>query len=479
MSASGFPWINIPMVADTGEQQAFVQRREELAVLYRGLVEAGNSVRAGRLGIHRKFVVHGFLGVGKSALVLEALRRIRELPQGGPAGADDLPVPEDPERWLILRVSGKHVFGLDGMLDSLRREVIEEGDATESAEPTPGPRLGLYASVHQQVEQAAPGVLQLTPLHHLLRSRESRLYEQVRADLRDLAQAIERAASALPEPPPSSASTGATGESALQSERRQRDEAHLLVEALNRFFRTAAAAGLPTLLFLDDFDELAVPAAASPPARARMLQAVLSDFSQLAPTCLILTLRSEYMNEALLRQYRRIYLAPLSRADARTMLGIWAQAQRPALDGETTQRLQELGDRFLKEFEEDELVVVPFRFLQLVAWLANNLLIYGLQDADEEKMLWRYFSSKYPLHVVRALRRVMTLMPIEHVTSCANTSPLSHEPYAELAAYERLTLERAGLLRPAVASDPTDPRIVLDPLCAYLRTAAVRGGSKR
>ena len=54
MSASGFPWINIPMVADTGEQQAFVQRREELAVLYRGLVEAGNADRGGDGGRHQR-----------------------------------------------------------------------------------------------------------------------------------------------------------------------------------------------------------------------------------------------------------------------------------------------------------------------------------------------------------------------------------------------------------------------------------------
>lgn len=468
MPSSGFPWINIPMVADTGEQQAFVQRREELAVLYRGMVEAGNAVRAGRLGIHRKFVVHGFLGVGKSALVLEALRLIREA--AGGAGVESLPVPEDPERWLILRVSGKHVFGLDGMVASLSRDAAGgESEGASGQEPAPTSHLGLYATVHEQVQRAAPGVMQLTPLHHLLRSREARLYEQVRSDLRDLAHAIERAASELPDPPPPS-SSDAPGDRAV-SERRQRSEAHLLVEALNQFFRSAAVAGLPTMLFLDDFDELAVPVAASPPARARMLEAVLSEFSQLAPTCLVLSLRSEYMCETLLRQYRRVYLPPLSRKDARTMLGIWAQAQRPALDAETTLRLQDFGDRFLRSFQEDEPVVVPFRFLQLVAWLANNLLIYQLQDADEEKMLWRYFSSKYPLHVVRAIRHVMELMPPEHVVLCASTSPLPPEPYAELASHERLTLERAALLRPAAARDPTDPRLVLDPLCGYLRAA--------
>lgn len=476
MPGTGFPWINIPMIADTGEELAFVQRREELAVLYRGMVEAGNSLRAGRLGVHRKFVVHGYLGVGKSALVLQALRMIREPMSADGIAADlGLPPPEDPERWLILRVSGKHVFGLDGMVDSLRRNVLDD----ETAQPVvdelhPESRLALYAEVHQQVASAVPDVLQLSPLHRLLRTRESQLYEQLRADLRELAKAIDHITYQVATAETSESGAAASEGREAAHERRERDEAHILVEVLNRFFRTASAAGLPTLLILDDFDDIAVASGASAERRARMLSSLLSEFTQLAPTCMVLTLRSEYMNDSVLRQYRRIYLPPLNRTDARIILGIWAQAQHPPLDAETTQRLQELGDRFLKSFDVEEPVVVPFRFLQLVTWLANNLLIYQLQDADEEKMLLRYFGSKYPLHAVRALRHVVELMPPEHIAACANASPLEGAPYAALTPHERVALERSSLLRPAVASDPTDPRLVLDPLCAFLRAASNR-----
>ncbi|HPH29201.1 MAG TPA: hypothetical protein PLA87_20275 [Pseudomonadota bacterium] len=476
MPGTGFPWINIPMIADTGEELAFVQRREELAVLYRGMVEAGNSLRAGRLGVHRKFVVHGYLGVGKSALVLQALRMIREPMSADGIAADlGLPPPEDPERWLILRVSGKHVFGLDGMVDSLRRNVLDD----ETAQPVvdelhPESRLALYAEVHQQVASAVPDVLQLSPLHRLLRTRESQLYEQLRADLRELAKAIDHITYQVATAETSESGAAASEGREAAHERRERDEAHILVEVLNRFFRTASAAGLPTLLILDDFDDIAVASGASAERRARMLSSLLSEFTQLAPTCMVLTLRSEYMNDSVLRQYRRIYLPPLNRTDARIILGIWAQAQHPPLDAETTQRLQELGDRFLKSFDVEEPVVIPFRFLQLVTWLANNLLIYQLQDADEEKMLLRYFGSKYPLHAVRALRHVVELMPPEHIAACANASPLEGAPYAALTPHERLALERSSLLRPAVASDPTDPRLVLDPLCAFLRAASNR-----
>jgi hypothetical protein len=86
-------------------------------------------------------------------------------------------------------------------------------------------------------------------------------------------------------------------------------------------------------------------------------------------------------------------------------------------------------------------------------------------------MLWRYFGSKYPLDTVRALRAILALMPEAHVTLCASASPLDAAPYRELSIHERHTLERAGLLRAAAAAEPEDPRLVLDPLIAYLRVA--------
>ncbi len=40
-----------------------------------------------------------------------------------------------------------------------------------------------------------------------------------------------------------------------------------------------------------------------------------------------------------------------------------------------------------------------------------------------------------------------------------------------MSQYEMRALGKAGLLRPAVAGDPEDKRIVVDPLIAYLRAA--------
>jgi hypothetical protein len=470
MAESGFPWINIPMFSDTDEQQVFVARREELSVLYRGLVEAGNAVRAGRFGIHRKFVVHGYLGVGKSALILEALRLLRDPQAARDEVAAELPEPEEPERWLILRISGKHVTGLDGVVASLRQTMLHADSAggMDDEDDTRQPRLALYDHVQRQAETVANAALQLAPLHRLLRTREVELYDKVRSDLAALAATIEQIAEAAAQRP---GTVPAADPTALRSG--QQEEAASLVSALNRFFRAASAAGLPTLLIFDDFDELAITAGTSPAQRARTLGALLHEFSNLSPTCLVLSLRSEFMSETILRQFRRLFLPPLCPADAKLLLGRWAQVQQPPLNADATLRLQQLGERFLTRFAADEPVVVPFRFLQLIAWLANNFLIYNLQDADEQRMLWRYFTSKYPIDVVRALRALLPLIPPDQLSLCASASPLDGTPYRALAVPERHALERAGLLRAAAAGDSDDPRLVLDPLIAYLRVASM------
>jgi hypothetical protein len=478
MSQAGFPWINIPMFADEGEPQIFVGRREELSVLYRALVAAGNAVRAGRFGIHRKFVVHGGLGVGKSALILEALRLLRDPSAARSELTEGLPDPEEPERWLILRISGKHVTGLDGLATSLSRTLLsdEGGGDSDATEQAFHPRLALFEHVRRQAENVAPEVLHLAPMHRLLRTHESQLYDKVRADLHALALAIDetvRRASAA-----SQAAHAGSPESALAVALREQAEAHELVGALNRFFRAATAAGLPTFLIFDDFDELAVTAGAPAAARARTLSLLLHEFHQLMPTCLLLSLRSEFMDETILRQFRRIFVPPLSKKEAVLLLARWAQAQQPALSAEATQRWQQLGERFLQRFTDDEPVVVPFRFLQLTAWLANNLLIYDLSEADSARMLWRYFGSKYPLDVVRALRALIALVPDEHIQPSAAASPVDAAPYQSLSHADRDALQRASLLRPAFVAAADSARIVLDPLVAYLRDASNRASGR-
>lgn len=471
MAQMGFPWLNIPMFADVDEPQVFVGRREELAVLYRGLVQAGNAVRDGRFGVHRKFAVHGYMGVGKSALILETLRMLREARSAGDELPAELPLPEDPERWLILRISGKHVTGLDGLVASLRWTMAENDSADDGADGSVYPRLALFEHMHRQAEKLTRHALHLSPIHHLLRTREARLYENVRSDLRALAATLEQIVQRAHEHGRTDTTAASeAGDGSVPPA--QLEEAHVLVSALNHFFRGAMAAGLPTLLILDDFDDLAFTAGSSLTRRARTLNTLLNELSQLSPTCLVLSLRSEFLSEPLLRQFRRIFLAPLPRSAASELLARWAAIQDPPFAPEPVARLQQLGERFLGRFAADDPVVVPFRFLQLIAWLANNYLIYNLADADDAQMLWRYFGGKYPLDAVRALRAILRVMPVEHVLPCVSASPVDAGPYGALSAHELYTLERAGLLRGAAAANPEDPRLVLDPLIGYLHVAS-------
>src|SRR4029079_18220392 len=89
--------------------------------------------------------------------------------------------------------------------------------------------------------------------------------------------------------------------------------ADLATDALNGLFAATTAAGIPTVLFLDDFDELASGAGPSHAQRAKVLMEVLGVFNQLAPTCLILAIRQEYAHEDLFRQFRRVYVPPMTR----------------------------------------------------------------------------------------------------------------------------------------------------------------------
>jgi hypothetical protein len=64
-------------------------------------------------------------------------------------------------------------------------------------------------------------------------------------------------------------------------------------------------------------------------------------------------------------------------------------------------------------------------------------------------------------------------MPDEDIDPCAAAEPLDPGPY-DLTDRERRALRKTGLFRQALAGDPADNRIVLDPLFAYLAAALKR-----
>jgi Cdc6-like AAA superfamily ATPase len=491
-----FPWINIPLFAQPGQKHAFADREEQLAQLYKAIVSAGNAVRTHETAVRHRYVVSGYMGVGKSALILQVLGMIRE-EDGVVAGQTvklpaELPEPEDRQRWLILRASGKTTPSVDAIADALQRSMLSVMD-----------------DVREEAERKTPHVLELSFIHRLFRRREARLYEEVKRALQQLTSEIQYVRAwqgALQtrsleqsirveahqqaeaeveaqlqrvggEPRTAEAKAGLkaaagllrkTAMSATTSvEHRLAVSTQLVVDALNHFFAATDRAGIPTILVLDDFDEFASSVGPSHHDRSRVLSTVLGAFSELAPTCLIIGLREEYTHEDVMRQYRNIPVPPFTRAVAAEALDAWSRVQSPSLEPDVARALRGLGDRFLQRFEHDEPAVIPFRFLQLVAWVANNIVP---PDAPVDSLVLRYLKGNFSGEVVRAIQRIAAIMPAEHIPLCAEATPLEPEPY-QLTERERLALSKAGLLRPAVAGDPSDTRLVLDPLVAYFRAA--------
>src|SRR5690348_13716249 len=88
-----FPWIVIPKFAEPGQPHAFANREQQLAQLYKMVVSAGNAVRRPRRGgaVRLRAVVTGYMGVGKSALILQALGMIRS--EDGVVDGQTVPLP--------------------------------------------------------------------------------------------------------------------------------------------------------------------------------------------------------------------------------------------------------------------------------------------------------------------------------------------------------------------------------------------------
>lgn len=493
-----FPWIVIPKFAEPGQPHAFANREQQLAQLYKMVVSAGNAVRRPRRegAVRLRAVVTGYMGVGKSALILQALGMIRSedgvvegqtvpLPVG-------LPEPEDRQLWLILRASGKHVSSFDAIADALQQSM-----------------LAVLDDVAEEARREIPGVLELPFFHRLFKRREVRLYAEVRSALEKLTKTIEyvrfwqgsletrsleqsvKADSSQEaeiqlegqlkregrEPRTTEAraavkaAAGIIRQTSMASttsvERKLTINAQWVVDALNEFFAATDRAGIPTILVLDDFDEFASSIGPSHHERSQVLSSVLGTFNKLAPTCLLIGLREEYMHEDIQRQYEVISVPPLTRGCAAAALDAWALRQSPPLEADVMEALRHLGDRFLRAFDYQSPVVIPYRFLQLVTWNVNSA---GGFDDETERLVLRYLQSQFPGEVVRSIQRIAKIMPGDDVLPCAEAVPLDPEPYA-LTPREHKALTKYGLLRPAMAGDPSDKNIVLDPLFAYLRMA--------
>jgi len=481
------PRLAIPRFPQEGQPFAFADRVEQFADLYQSIVEAGNALLRGERSGTTRLSVTGYKGVGKSSLIIHALRMLRNS-----SDAPNSTEPIEPQKWLVLRVSGKHVRGIDGLPDDLHRSVLE-----------------LLSDTVQEAEHGAPGVLQLPFWHDLFRRRERELFDRVRTalialtltvefvrayrgaklnekgeDIRRIERSVEiknfletqlqlkgkkgtvegKIALGLSESFLSKWAQSFEGKRTFEQETTV--NADLATEALNGFFRTTREAGIPTILVLDDFDELVSGAGPSHAARAKALMEVLGVFNQLAPTCLVIAMRQEYGHEDLLRQFTRIYVPPMTRDAACEMLDAWTRIPTVQWTDVLRTWLRDTALRFVGAFSEHAPVVVPDSFLPLLAWVVQS----GRPGESTRSLFDRYMRLRYDGETIRAVTRLAHALSDDDAASCAETIPLDPAPYALLPT-ERLALEKSGLIRPAMAWNDEDTRVIIDPLVAYLHHA--------
>lgn len=531
------PWLYIPSTAQPGQPHAFADRQEQTVQLYRSLVDAGNQVRLGRGGIRKKILVHGYMGTGKSALILQALKLLREPGQAETAPgsngeallangqriqwSSEMPAPIDIQRWLVLRFSGKQMAGISALPDDLQRRVAEEearSDSTDSGVPL---RAGLGSvlmsvagEVKTQTEKQKKQTLDLPLVDRVLRTDDVRLYEGVRTSLKQLTEVIDfvkrwegaqktdsqkittKLESVRDAEAHLSAQVGKKfeelspetqaalkvaaniiyknnyiNEATTQVEKSWRVGAQVVVDMLNSFFEATDAANLPTILVLDDFDEFASAEGPSHEARARLLSWIIGPITGLRPTCLIIALRSEYFMEDVVRQYESIIVPPMDRESALLSIDAWSDVQEPSLSKPDVQRLRKIGELLLEPFPADAPVVVPFRFLQLLVWIANNASISKQTKSFE--LLQRYMRMTFSYGVYQTVMKTIARLSDDDLVRSASAESLPAELFT-LTVRERRDLQKAGLLRPAMAGDESNTDLVLDPLCAYLRAAQLQ-----
>lgn len=491
------PFLPITRFPQVGQPFAFADREDQVAALYGIVVDAGNALIQGQLSEPARVAVTGYKGVGKSSVIFQVLGMLRDpagIAPGQRVALPDLRDAEERQRWLVLRVSGKHVRGIEGLPDDLHRSV-----------------LTVLQDVARGAEHAAPGILQLSFFHRLFRTGDRERFEKVRTALTAFALTVDfvrawsgakmtdkveesRRAERNSEikvfleaqlklkgiKPESTEGQAAVGLSAsfigkwsqtLESKRSLEHEvtvnADLATEALNGLFAATTAARIPTVFVLDDFDELASGAGPSHAERAKVLMEVLGVFNQLTPTCLLIAVRQEYRHEDLFRQFRSVYIPPMNRAAAGEMLDAWAAIQTVQWSDEMRATLREVGERIVGGFLADATVVVPDRFLPLTTWAARN----ARPGEAARDLLLRWLRLGFDGETVRAAVRLSDALTAEDLELCAETIPIDPAPYA-LRSGDRMALENSGLLRPAMAWNASDTRIIVDPLIAYLRKAS-------
>lgn len=481
-------YFRIPLFARPGQVNAFADRESKLRKLFGMVVSAGNSVRAGDADVQRAAIVHGYMGSGKSALLLETLAMLRGEGQR-PGVLTGLPTPDAPERWIIMRLSGKHIGNPSAFGDAVRQLGTEEFDK---------PVFSIAKDITRAADKSVPPVTRLPMFSRALRA-ERKLFNQVREALDGAKVAMEytrqwygaRATQAQKSHTAASIEAelkarfgsdfsggavklasqiimkiGADISTDLEVERQWRVGTEIVVHALNTFFEACHAARLPTVLLLDDFDEFTSSIGPDYDRRAKVLSWLLGTVNEFAPTCLLLGLRQEYEIPDIARQMERVYLPPMTPVQFGQVIDVWAAAQHKPLSADESGELKALARHLFASTEREEPILLPYRCLRVLTSVWED---GGTLQTPARAHFERFFSMNYRAIVRRAVQKLAKTLTATQIQAIAETIGIELDEEL-LSADEHFYLVQAGLVRPSVAGEASD-RLLFDPLIAYVAFA--------
>jgi hypothetical protein len=478
-------YIQIPLFAAPEQLHAFADREKTVEKLYRELVSAGNLARQTNTKTPQRFVVSGYMGTGKSSILLQTLGIIRgQIPT--PA---NFPSPVDRDRWIILYVSGKQIGSAYGLTESIQRLIrnadAEELDAPDLATP-------ILEAMGQEAKQQTPNAIELSMFSIVFQREERKLFKEVTSTLKKIDEALievkkggtrtETSKQTIQKTKEASVGGELGAESKLakitallqkksawnsaeevSTERKWELNAELLVDALNIFFEATSQAHLPTIMVLDDCDEIVSAAGPSYLNRGPVLSALVGQFARLKPTCVVVGLRQEYSDQDVSRQYRETLVQPMSINQAIPLVNEWLRVQNEQLTEEQRQELHSFVNSIFAGRDREEKSVMPLRLLEIASWFANEPT-KGTETTYKHLMAWLESSKANALSSIIKLSEALSP---EDFLRCATNKPIDPKPY-QLSDAERSYLEMAGFIRPAIVGHPNNHDVIIDPVCAYL-----------
>lgn len=492
------PYLPLPHFPTPNARRGFADRENELSTLYRLTVEACNAERRGVPNVKVQQFVSGYQGVGKSSLLLELLSMIRGQParynpNGEPLLAK-LPVPNDQQRWLLLYLSGKRTSGTAGLGESLSSLLAgAEGDL--ESEINQATMLNwfertlllrddkkLYDLVEQERLKLVEA-LQFVQFYYgkhidftTTFKRSDETNEQYEARIK----ASIAASLGVDDKVTSSAGLGVAAKivsTQVQQlsqqgsiENRFSIDVGMAVRAMNIFFAATRKARLPTVLVLDDIDDISSWYNPTIDSRQKFLSLIFKDLLSLNPTVLLLGLRSEYTTGEVSRRVNGLNLPGLDRKSLADAAEAWGRAFTPEdqTEQETSASMKEVRafyERFISAVAPDRAThFTPLSVLIPLARLVNQ----NNPDADLPSSLLEVFNMQYGLDIVDMMRAIASKMSESDMVSSMRGELVEAQPY-ELSDAVYTTLEREGLIRKAQAGTTGHTKFFIDPHIAFLK----------